>query len=158
MFEIRSLLIDTNLWVDYFVGNEPYAREVMELFEECDRRAVTLMYAPTSLKDVFYLVPRSLRRAAIDSGTDVGDVSFKPAAWACVEKMTEIAVSATLSLAECELAWMLRNSHADLEDDLVVAAAETGKASYVVTYDTELLRHFAPVCVTPSQVLTLLRV
>ena len=76
---------------------------------------------------------------------------FIPVAWACVRTMTEIAVAAPLSLAECDLAWMLRTKHGDLEDNLVIAAAETCNADYVVSYDRKMLEHFSPACITPEQ-------
>lgn len=150
-----SLLIDTNVWIDFFLGSEPFCWEAYRLFEVADDRRVTLLYAPTTIKDVFYTIPRRMRLAAQGDGGDKG-VSYLPAAWACVRKMTEIAVAAPQSLAECDMAWMLRTTHGDFEDNLLMATAETCNADYVVTYDKRLLERFAPACATPGQVLRLL--
>jgi predicted nucleic acid-binding protein len=46
---------------------------------------------------------------------------------------------------------MLRTKHGDLEDNLVIAAAETCNADYVVSYDRKMLEHFSPACITPEQ-------
>ena len=153
----KLLLVDTCAWIPYLVGEEPGYAEVRELFEECVRRDVTLLYTPTTLKDVFYIVPRRLRRAAIEAGEDVEGLSFAPAAWACARTMTDIAVAVPQALPECDLAWMLRNEHDDFEDSLILACAETCGADFVVTYDKLLLERFSPACVTPAQASSLLR-
>ena len=152
----RLLLVDTCAWIAYLVGEEPGCSEVRGLFEECARQDVTMLYAPTTLKDVFYIVPRRLRRDAVAAGEDVEGLSFAPAAWACVRTMTEIAVAAPQALPECDLAWMLRHEHDDFEDNLILACAETCGADYVVTFDKLLLERFSPACITPAQALSLL--
>jgi len=155
MLDAKTFLVDTNVWIDYFMASEPHYEVVLDFFEAVDKRGGTLLYAPTTLKDVFYLVPRILRRTAL-TANQLDETSYVPAAWACVRSMTEIAVAAPLSLPECDLAWMLRNTHADLEDNLVVAAAETCNADYVVSYDRAMLEHFSPACITPEQACKLL--
>ena len=157
MFDAKTFLVDTNVWIDYFMASEPHYRAVLSFFEAVDQHGGTLLYAPTTLKDVFFLILRILRREATASG-ELEEVSFAPAAWACVRTMTEIAVAAPLSLPECDLAWMLRTTHGDLEDNLVIAAAETCNADYVVSYDHAMLEHFSPACITPEQANKLLSI
>ncbi|MBQ6490745.1 MAG: PIN domain-containing protein [Atopobiaceae bacterium] len=155
MVKSNALLVDTNVWVGYFLAEEPHAEEVHRFFAEAQELGITLIYAPSTIKDVFYAIPRRMRLAAQKDGRDE-DVSYLPAAWACVRKMAEIAVAASQSRAECDKAWMLRSTHGDFEDNLLMATAETCNADYVVTYDKRLLERFAPVCATPGQVLRLL--
>ena len=157
MFDAKTFLVDTNVWIDYFMASEPHYKAVLSFFEAVDQRGGTLLYAPTTLKDVFFLIPRILRREAIAAG-EIEETSFAPAAWACVRTMTEIAVAAPLSLPECDLAWMLRTTHGDLEDNLVIAAAETCNADYVISYDRAMLEHFSPACITPEQANKLLSI
>ena len=157
MFDAKTFLVDTNVWIDYFMASEPHYKAVLSFFEAVDQRGGTLLYAPTTLKDVFFLIPRILRREATASG-ELEEVSFDPAAWTCVRTMTEIAVAAPLSLPECDLAWMLRTTHGDLEDNLVIAAAETCNADYVISYDRAMLEHFSPACITPEQANKLLSI
>lgn len=151
-----SILVDTNVWIAYLLGIRPNCEEATELFEACARQGIALLYAPTTIKDVFYVVPREARRIAKGQGEDVSHVSFSPLAWASVRKITEVAAAATLSLPECELAYMLRGKHDDFEDNLIIAAAETCNADYVATYDKDLVSHFAPACATPKQLLSIM--
>ncbi|MBQ9058625.1 MAG: PIN domain-containing protein [Atopobiaceae bacterium] len=154
MFNPKVLLIDTSVWLEYLLAIEPNYVAVVDLFDVCVNRDTTIAYTPNALKDVFYLIPRQLRREAIASGDD-SDTSYVAAAWACVRTMTEIALAVPQSLAECDLAWMLRNKHNDLEDNLLIASAETCHADYVVTYDKQLLERFPAICITPQQALDL---
>ena len=157
MLDAKTFLVDTNIWIYYFMASEPHYEAILSFFETVDRRGGTLLFAPTTLKDVFFLIPRILRREALASGQSE-EASFAPVAWACVRTMTEVAVAAPLSLPECDLAWMLRNKHGDLEDNLIIAAAETCNADYVVSYDRDMLEHFSPACITPEQANKLLSI
>ena len=158
MVGIKTLLLDTNVWVSYLLAQEPEAQAAHRLVETAGKYGVTLAYAPSTLKDVFYLIPRTLRRDAIATGTYEEGISFKPAAWGCVNKITEIAVAVPQSLVECELAYSLRSIHNDYEDNLVFATAETCNADYVVTTDEAFLKHYAPACITPEQATHLIEV
>ena len=157
MLDAKTFLVDTNVWIYYLMASEPHYEEILRFFEAVDQRGGTLLFAPTTLKDVFFLIPRILRREALAAGQPE-ETSFTPVAWACVRTMTEIAVAAPLALPECDLAWMLRTRHGDLEDNLVIAAAETCNADYVVSYDRDMLEHFSPACITPEQANQLLRI
>ena len=152
----QTFVVDTSVWLSFLIRDEYGYEEAKRFFLEAEKRGAQLLYTATSLKDVFYLVPRRLRARVVDPEGSEGEVSFAPAAWACVRTMTEIAIAAPLALPECDLAWMLRNKHDDFEDNLIIAAAETCDADYVVTYDKRLLERFAPVCITPAQAMGLL--
>lgn len=155
----RLVLVDTNVWLAYFLGVQPQCSESLRMIEACLASGTELVYAPTAPKDVFYIIQRELRRRQVEQ-VDGGDeqaksnrgVSFAPAAWACVERMGELATAAPLGAAECELARMLRSKHGDYEDDLVIACAETVDARFVATFDEQLISRFSPVCVRPADV------
>ncbi len=151
--KINTVLVDTNVWLDYFMGEGPELEAIKELVRLAHEGCLTLLYAPTTAKDLFYLIPRRLRRLVPEDNT-----SYAPAAWGCIEKLMEIAVAAPLSFPECELARMLRKTFDDFEDNLVLAAAETAKADYVVTQDRAFLSAMPEVCITPSRALELLRI
>ena len=153
----KSVLVDTNVWMYYLLGVQPRCEETVSLFELCARRGITLLHTPTTLKDLFYLIPLQARRDAMQGGERADERSFAPLAWACVRHVTNMAVAVPQSLAECELAWMLRKQHDDFEDNLLVAAAETSKADYIATYDRKLLEAFAPACVEPAQLAAMLK-
>ena len=145
MMRARSLLLDTNVWLDYFLGTGPSIDDISRIVERGAEGAVEL----------FYILPRRLRRACAN-GAQADEASFRSVAWACVEHMMELACAAPLSHAECQLARMLRGEFGDFEDDLILAAAETAKVDYIVTNDRALLRSVPEACVTPERACRLL--
>lgn len=155
----RRLLLDTNVWVAYYL-NKPglAAQDASELIGTSLANGVELFYAPTALKDAFYLIPRELRRAEMEDGLGTNPAARRAATWGCIQHMREIATPAPLTGIECDLAGMLRSMHPDLEDNLVVACAETCRADYLVTYDKQLLGAFSPSCITPAQALSAIAV
>lgn len=148
------LLVDTNVWIDYFMKNEPIWRDCTSIVEAAAEDRVDLLVTPTTLKDIFYIIPRLLRREG--AGSADADTSFKPSAWACIELVLSIATPAPQSSAECELARALKGKIDDYEDGLVFAAAETTNADYIVTSDRQLLNSYPEVFVTPKRALELL--
>ena len=57
-----SLVIDTNVWVDYFLNNELDREASKRLLECAVKNDVSLLVCPTTIKDVFYLLPRRFKR------------------------------------------------------------------------------------------------
>lgn len=149
--KVRSVLLDTNVWLDYFMGEGPNLQDISRLIAIAEGGSLSLLYAPTSAKDLFYLIPRRLRRRGGDDG-----VSYAPAAWACLGRMMEIASAAPLSFPECELARMLRRKYPDFEDNLIIAAAETADVDYIVTQDQAFIRQVPEACITPARALELI--
>jgi predicted nucleic acid-binding protein len=94
----RVFLVDTNVWLAFFVGDDPTHQEAMDFIMAADELDVTLVYTPSTAKDVFYVIPRECRRQAIRDGVDVRGVSFVPDAWAAMRTMTEIAAAAHTGL------------------------------------------------------------
>lgn len=150
-----KLSLDTNVWINYFLKEEPNYRDCAKLLETAIAVEANLFVAPTTLKDVFYLIPRCLRRQDVREGR-ADEASYAPAAWACVDFMLDIATPTPLSLAECSMARMLRTRFGDFEDNLLLATNETAQVDYIVTYDRPLLKQFPEVFVTPRRALELL--
>ena len=153
LLRASRLLLDTNVWVDYFHGVGPGVAVIEEIVSRGLKGKVHLLYAPTSAKDVFYLISRRLRQT--DARGSSSSASFAAAAWACVRRMMEVADAAPQSYAECELACLLRSNFDDFEDNLI-AAAETAKADYVVTSDRLFLQALPEACITPDRAAALL--
>ena len=158
MVGIKTLLLDTNVWLSYLLARDSGYSVAARIVSEAGKHGVTLAYVPSTLKDIFYIAPRLLRREAIEDGVYVEGTSYKPAACGSIKKITDIAVAAPQALIECEMAYSLRNVHYDYEDNLVFAAAETCNVDYVVTTDEDFLKHFAAACITPEQALHLIEV
>lgn len=154
------LMVDTNVWVDYFMGKEARCHDALEFVNQARDIGIRLLAAATSLKDVFFIMPRELKRAALAVGYDVhapGEAAARQMmAWGCLESIRDVATIAPVTLVECELAHILHKQHADFEDNLIMASAHTCQAEYVVTYDERMAHDFPGDCLTPRQALGLL--
>lgn len=146
MIEAKRLLVDTNVWLDYYLQEGAFDN-VRRLVELAEAGKIDLLYAPTTAKDVFYILPRRLARRNVNGI----NASFGPAAWACVEHMMQVATASPLSMAECEMARM-----PDLEDNLIIASGDTADVDYVVTSDRRMLETMPEVCLTPARALELI--
>lgn len=148
------LLIDTNVWLDYFMRTDARGGECARLFETAVQQGATLLVCPTTVKDVFYLLPRRFRRQDTCEGTSIA--SYEAAAWGCVECMLDLATPSPLGLFECTLARTLRGKFPDYEDNLLLASGESAQADYLVTSDNLLLQRFPEVCITPTRAIDLM--
>ena len=135
------------IWLYYFLGEDAYKHEITDLIASGQDDGVDIRFTPTTAKDLFYVIPRALRRA----GAIGPDETMSSIAWGCLERMFEFATPAPQSAAECHIARMLRSTIPDFEDAMIIAAAETAGADYIVTLDKELLRDMPEVCVDPAR-------
>lgn len=149
-----SLMVDTSVWIDYFMRSKLDNGASERLLEAAILNDTPLLVCPTTLKDVFYILPRRFRQQDTREGTAA--TSYEPAAWACIERILELAIPSPLGLFECTLARNLRNKFGDLEDNLILASGESAQADYIVTRDRPLLQRFPEVCVTPERALELI--
>lgn len=139
-----TLLIDTNIWIDAFDGDRKQHMRAHVLLDTAFERGVTLAFAVSSLKDVYYALSSALKR---QSGTVNGVLSEEDArsaeayAWACVQNMQEIATSVAVDVSDVWLAGKFRSQMHDFEDALVAAAASRCHADVLVTNDERFLRH-----------------
>lgn len=153
MIEAKRLLVDTNVWLDYYLQEGAFD-EAKRLVELAEAGKIDLLYAPTTAKDVFYILPRRLARRNANGI----NVSFVSASWACIEHMMQVAAASPLSLAECEMARMLGKRIPDLEDNLIIASGETADVDYVVTSDRRMLEAMPEVCLTPARALEMIEI
>ena len=139
-----TLLIDTNIWIDAFDGDRKQHMRAHVLLDTAFERGVTLAFAVSSLKDVYYALSSALKR---QSGTVNGVLSEEDArsaeayAWACVQNMQEIATPVAVDVSDVWLAGKFRSQMHDFEDALVAAAASRCHADVLVTNDERFLRH-----------------
>lgn len=147
------LLADTNFWIAYFMRDERFCAPCERLIELAAAERVDLYVAPSTVKDVFYLIPRCLRR--VDQQEERESVSYQPAAWASIEFMLDVATPSPQSFAECEEACLLRGSVGDFEDGLILASADSVDADFILTYDRQLLDRLPEICITPKRALEL---
>lgn len=155
-----SLVIDTCVWVDNYLGTRPGSGEARSLLDAAIRLDIDLLYAITSAKDVYYLVAQVLKREQAREGVPLTPslvAANKETAWACVENMERNATAVGLDASDVWLAHKFKPVHDDFEDNLVVAAARRAKADYLVTNDERLLRHSPVAALSPRDMFALLR-
>ncbi len=141
------ILLDTNVWIDYYVGGRPGHELARTLVEGALDRDATLLFATLSSKDVFYVIASVIKqdwRAKHGTLTAAQARAAMATAWACLENMDEMATAVGCDQSDVRLARKTRRLHADYDDNLILAAARRAGADLLVTSDEQLLRH-API-------------
>lgn len=158
---LLKLLVDTNVWMDYFLVRQEPHREAVELVRLAFGSEDVVLYAASlSLKDLAHLLENMFRRDVRESA---GDVSPQAAAaarettWRCVRAVVDKALVVPVGHAEVLQAFTLRPAHDDFEDDLLLGAAYRADVDYVVTGDAALARRSPVPCVNASRAVELIR-
>lgn len=144
-----SLFLDSNVWLDYFVSKRPGHEDAVRLIGKACEKDIALLCTSAVLKDVFYLLGALYKReerALSGSLSHAAAAAVDEAIWGCIRSLSEMATVVGSDAVDVWIALKLRAVHGDFEDDLVIAAAQRAKATYLVTSDERLIRH-APVAV-----------
>lgn len=150
-----SFLLDTNVWMDHYLARSQEDNPATGFLRQtapCEH--VTLFYAPTTAKDVFFLLERVLKAMARHENAELPEgaaEAAREAAWACVDNMSELAKAAPIDESELWIARKFRREHGDFEDNLIIAAGERANVDYIVTSDKQLLSHLPAIAITPQQ-------
>ena len=149
------LLLDTNVWVDYFLARGQRGRDAAALVTASyGRDDVALYVSALSVKDVYYLLQAALKAQLRAEGREVTPsdaAAAREVAWGCVRRVLELALVVGTTRTEVLRAVSYRRLHDDLEDDLLLSAATTCDADYVVTSDEALGRHVAGSTLIPAE-------
>ena len=158
-------LFDTNVWVDYFLGRPEVIQAITDLIKLIRKNHLSIATTVSIKKDVFYIVPRELRRLALtqmqQEGCDKGgrvpsQQSFTQVAWATLDQMDNLATIVPMGMREDFYARNLRKDLSDYEDDTVLATAKSINAERLITSDRRMLDRFPELCMTPAQALEIL--
>ena len=140
----NAFLVDTNVWLDYFLGFRPGSKLAVDFMNTALAQGARIFHAVHATKDLFYLIAADYKRAAMRSKGAVGEADAAAAnevAWACVSKMGELSTAVGCDQSDVWVAAKQRPLHGDYEDDLVIAAVIRCNANLLVTNDEKLLRH-----------------
>lgn len=138
------LLVDTNVWIDAYDEDREQHMRAHVLLDTALERGVSLAFAVSSLKDVYYALSSALKRQSRAVHGALSEVDARAAeayAWACVQNMQEIATPVAVDASDVWLAGKFRTQLHDFEDALVAAAASRCQADALVTNDERFLRH-----------------
>ena len=86
-----SLLVDTNIWLDYFLANRPAHAAAMSFMLFAHEHGYPLLYPTAIVKDVFYLTANVFKR---DMRNENGRLTERDAAaateiaWGCVPRIS----------------------------------------------------------------------
>ena len=155
-----KIVLDTNVVVDYLMGREPACSECKQLLLMHAACQHAVYVAALSLKDAYYLVGMQLKRMERQASGSLDDAMARAAnevAWACIRSLVENVLVLPVGRAESLQALAYQAVHGDFEDNLVVAAARSANADFLVTNDSDLLRHAPVACLSSSDMLALLR-
>lgn len=155
-----SLLIDTNVWLDNYLPNREGSEKAVALITFASKYEYPLLYPAAVAKDVFYLSAHAFKKMirAEKGALSSSDAAVATeAAWGCVQNMREQATAVGADESDLWMACKLRSIHNDLEDNLIVAAAERANATYLITSDEALIKHSPVATLTPSDALALLQ-
>lgn len=153
------LLLDTNVWLDLFLPHRPNRDTVLDLIDEARARDISLAYPSQALLDVYQKVRSDNKRWIRQTRelTELDALAIKRMAWDYIDMMREFATAIPVDTHDVALACHYRDSHDDLEDDLVLAACQRARATYLVSSDEALAAHAPIACKTPQEMLELLR-
>ena len=129
---VLKLLIDTNVWLDYFLARTNATRPIVEFLSRA-----------AEAEDI---VIATLAEAI--AGAD-------ETAWACVRLIRQKSIIASVGADEVFDSFVFKYHHNDFEDDLMLGVANRIDADYVVTEDKNLIKHTNGVCINVQQALKL---
>lgn len=153
-----KLVIDTNIWLDYFFNRSDAA--VQTIKQTADNPEIDLYYAAVSSKDVFYIASleaKRLLRSASASSEASQVLAASEIAWECVTVMSELATAVPSDESDLWMARRMRSRHEDYEDNIVAAAAWRTSADFLITNDKQLAAHYPEVAISPSELLQYLQ-
>ena len=155
-----KIVLDTNVVVDYLMGREPACTECKQLLLMHAACEHAVYVASLSLKDAYYLVSMHLKRMERQASGQLDDSKARAAnevAWSCVRALVENVLVLPVGRAEAFQAISCKSVHGDFEDNLVIAAALSANADFVVTNDASLLRHAPIACLSSADMLAFLQ-
>lgn len=153
-----KLLIDTNIWLDYFLGRTSAAEPTVELFSRAaEAEGIVLFSSSLSVKDIYYILGRTMKADAHHGGvlTPEAIAAADETAWACVRLIRQKSIIASVGADEVFDSFVFKHHHNDFEDDLILGVANRIDADYVVTGDKDLIKHTNGVCIDVYQALRL---
>lgn len=146
-----ALLVDSNVWIDF--RTQPQGDPARSFVTWCLAHDVRLGIAAHSLKDVFNVVERDLKRlGAADpkASPEAVGAAAREVAWATVKQLVDTVEVVGSDYMDALLATKYRNLHDFYEDNLIIAACHRMKADALVTSDRKLIGHAPILAMTPA--------
>ncbi|MBR3224876.1 MAG: PIN domain-containing protein [Atopobiaceae bacterium] len=153
------LLVDTNVWMCNYVPLRAGHEATREFFRAAWESSAQLLYPAPILKDVFYLLGAEYKRQIrLEKGelSQADATAVNELAWGCVQNMRDVATAVGIDESDLWLACKYKAIDTDLEDNVVLAAAQRCEADYLVTFDQNLIRKATVSAMLPQDMVALL--
>ena len=153
-----SILVDTNVWVDYFIASRPGYADAAGFIKTAWRESVQLLYPIGALQDVFAVIIMQLKREAhaVREVDETCMATLRRVAWGCVDTLRDGATAVGADESDAWLACKYRKINWDLEDNMVLAAAKRAGADYLVSNDRVLISKANVAALRPADMTALL--
>lgn len=150
----KLVIVDTNVWLDYFVATRPGREAARDLMCLAQEHSINLLYTIGTIKDVSYIAEVAFKAdVRADGGVvdeTVGAIA-RQFAWSCVMSMRELATAVGADETDVWVAEKYHAVHPDFEDDLILAAAQRVHADYLITNDRHLAEAAPIAALTPER-------
>ena len=138
------IVVDTNVWLDYLLGNRALHEPSMHFIVEAKRQDLPLVIPSHSIKDVFFIFQQQIKAANRADGKQSAEAAAlcaRRAAWSAIDLIMELATVGPSDQSDAWIASKHRLLHPDYEDDLVIACAMRLDARMLVTNDETFIKH-----------------
>ena len=138
------VIVDANVWLDYFFGGRPGNADAVELLSQARRLDLSLVIPPHCMTTVFFIFQQELKAKNRQDGKlspQSAAACARMAAWAAIDFIMELAAVGPSDHADALIASRHRYLHGDYEDNLVVSCAMRTNARLLVTNDEQLVKH-----------------
>ena len=153
-----KLVVDTNVWLDYYLDRGPRHEAVGRVIAATAGERAAVYVTDGILKDFFFLFQQTLKEMHRSDGLVIDAnlaASIEETAWACLRNIMHLALVVPLGAGEVWEAFALRPQHGDFEDNLIIAAAKRVDADYIVTADRQLGRRSPIPCLDVAEAASL---
>lgn len=153
------LLVDSNVWVDSYLGDHAHFDESFRFLKEARGQGAELLYGASKLEGMFCVLTAEFERGMREGDGDLAANATQIAqafAWGCIDNIRELGTAVGMDESDLWLACKYRAVGRDLQGNVLLAAAQRADADYVVTWDEELLASPVVRAATPTQMIALL--
>lgn len=155
-----KILLDSHVWIDFFVPGRSGSATATRLVRSAIEANAELLYSSRVLDDLFYEIRRDAAEWVRASSGDMPKSAARLChdyAWGCIEDLNDIATAIGSDDADLQTALKLRSLSEDLDDNLMLAAAQRASVDYLVTADRVLLNKATVAALAPQDMLTVLQ-
>ena len=153
------IMVDTNVWLDLFIPDRPKRDDALAFFRASQGDAAELVFTLEIARAVFRYVSAEAKRWFRESQGELADhqaQAIMQHAWDFIDDMQRWATPVGGSPVDLWFASNLRDEHAGIEDDLIIAACMRIDTDYLVTNDEKLIKQSPVAAITPAMAAKLL--